>query len=133
MTSAKAAARPGRRWREGLALALAAGVGWGASQFWGARQAEQARAELAAGARPGEILMFSATWCGVCKQAHRWLQQAGVPYLACEIDVEPPCRERWQALGGGGTPLFLVKGQTVLGFRPERLAEALKDAGPTAR
>lgn len=106
-------------------LAVVAVVG-GAS--WGARAYErhQLGERVAAAAKAGDIEMYSATTCGICKQAKSWFDAHDVPVQSCEIDRDTACRDRFYALKGRGTPLFMVRGERQVGFDRERIALALE-------
>lgn len=109
-----------------LVPVLLAGVVGGA--VWGARAYEhhQQGERVAAVARPGDIEMYSATTCGICKQAKRWFDAHDVAVQMCEIDLDADCKKRFYALKGKGTPLFVIRGERQTGFDRERIAQALE-------
>jgi glutaredoxin len=95
---------------------------------WGVRAYErhQLGERVASAARPGDIEMYSATTCGICKQAKSWFDAHAVPVQSCEIDRDADCRKRFYALRGVGTPLFVVRGERQLGFDRQRIASTLE-------
>ena len=107
-----------------LLLAITAGT-----EAWRSHLAARWAAPLVAVARPGDIRLISSVTCTYCTQARQWLTAAGVPFDECFIEREATCAQRFQALGGAGTPLVLVRGQPQLGFTPEQVARALGAAG----
>jgi glutaredoxin len=115
-----------RRLRSSLVLALLV-AGAGATAF-GVREHERSRLgeRTAASAKVGDIEMYSATTCGICKDAKRWFASHEIPVQSCEIDRDQDCARRFRALGGKGTPLFVVRGERQLGFDRERIAWALE-------
>ena len=71
-----------------------------------------------------KLTMFSATWCGVCRQAKAYLNAQKIPYD--EVDVDSPSgAARFAGLGGKGVPMFQVGTATVTGFSPEGIAGLL--------
>lgn len=113
------------RWPDFAVLLLIVGVFLGLSR-WAGRSVdeEQARA-LRAAARPGDILMLSFTNCVFCKQASAWLSDQRVPYRECFVEHDAACRAEYQARGMRGTPTFVVRGHTLVGFDRERLRALL--------
>jgi glutaredoxin len=65
------------------------------------------------------VVLFSASWCGYCKQAKAFLAQRGVRYQEKDIDTPDGKLAFAQAGSGSGVPLLLVNGATVQGFSPQ--------------
>lgn len=62
------------------------------------------------------VVLFSATWCGYCKQAKAFLAQRGVVYQDNDIDTPSGKLAFAQAGGGKGVPLLIFNGTMVQGF-----------------
>ena len=74
---------------------------------------------------PGDVVLYTATWCGYCKAAKSYLGGQRIPYR--EIDVDTPDGKRLFAQQGGhGVPLMLAQGQRVSGFTPASYDAALR-------
>ncbi|HEY4083519.1 MAG TPA: glutaredoxin family protein [Burkholderiaceae bacterium] len=82
-------------------------------------------AALRAEARPGDIVMLGSTTCTYCASARRWLDAQQVPYHECLIEREPGCLREYEARGARGTPTFVVRGQTVVGFDREQILKLI--------
>lgn len=57
---------------------------------------------------PGQVVMYSTSWCGYCKQARAYFEQKGIAYADRDIEKSAQAQREYQALGGGGIPLILV-------------------------
>jgi glutaredoxin len=78
-------------------------------------EAADAADAVAAVSSSGTVL-YSAAWCGYCKQAKAWLASKGVPYRDIDVDT----REGMKALAkvgvGRGIPVIVADGRSVTGF-----------------
>lgn len=70
------------------------------------------------------LTMFSATWCGVCRQAKAYLNAQKIPYDEVDVDSAPGAA-RFAKLGGKGVPMFQVGDATMTGFSPGGIADLL--------
>jgi glutaredoxin len=74
-----------------------------------------ANAAPAASASASPVL-FTAVWCGYCKQAKAYLASKGVQYESIDIDT-PSGKSAFAATGGsGGIPLMVAGGKQLRGF-----------------
>jgi len=105
-----------------LAVVLAVG---GASEAWRAWSVGRWGEQAAAHAKPGDIQMIASDTCLYCARARDWFAANGVPYSECSIEREEACAARFSALMAPGTPVLVVRGQTQVGFDPQRIARAL--------
>ena len=105
----------------GLVLLVSAG-----HRGWVRYQQASVGADVAALARPGDIQMLSSATCAPCLVARQWLNQNKVPFQECVIEQEASCRQAFEALMAPGTPVLQVRGQTQLGFNPQRVLEGLR-------
>lgn len=73
-------------------------------------------------ARTGEkhVVMYSTTWCGVCKKARRYFQEKNIPFK--EYDVEKSARGKadYARMQGRGVPIILIGKQRMNGFNAPR-------------
>jgi glutaredoxin len=65
------------------------------------------------------VHLYSAQWCGYCRQAKAYLAEKNIPYQDHDIDTSSGNVAFTQAGGGGGIPLIVWQGQKVRGFSRE--------------
>jgi len=102
-------------------LALIIALVMGGTALLRARAAGEHGQALRELARPGDIVMLSSATCIFCTRAREWLTEQRVPFRECFIESDAACRAEFQARSGPGTPTFVVRGQTLVGFDPARL------------
>lgn len=102
------------------------GVGLGSSRL-GANPSIEQLAQLAASSQPGDVLMYSATWCPNCTAAKGWMGQYGFKPQVCEIDKDSSCLSALKSLDPqGGVPYLIVKGHHIKdGFDSDEFVAAL--------
>ena len=81
------------------------------------RRTHPAGANDAQSTSGGGATLYSASWCGYCKQAKAWLAARGVTYREVDVDSPNGVTEFAQATGGGGAiPVLFTKGRRINGF-----------------
>lgn len=76
-----------------------------------------------------KIVMYSTSWCGVCKRARRFLSLRKIPFEEYDVEKTRKGQKDYAELKGRGVPILLVGGQRMNGFsaaRFERLYGASK-------
>jgi glutaredoxin len=73
----------------------------------------------------GEVIIYSADWCGACTRAKRYMDDRGIAYDERNVDEERWSEEMNTKAGKGGIPVFDVGGQILRGFSPERLDQLI--------
>jgi glutaredoxin len=64
------------------------------------------------------VVMYSASWCGVCKQARQYFRTGRIPFREYDIETSPKGRRDYRRLGARGVPVILVGKQRLDGFNP---------------
>ncbi|MBI5008002.1 MAG: glutaredoxin family protein [Nitrosomonadales bacterium] len=80
---------------------------------------EQLRKKKAAApARTSGVVLFTASWCGYCRQAKAYLAARGIAFREIDIDTSSGMAAYAEAGGGSGIPLLIAAGQSIQGFSP---------------
>ena len=63
-----------------------------------------------------QVLIYSRSWCGFCKQAKSLLEQKGVPYDVIDIEQQPEKRgEMIELTGRTSVPQLFINQQPIGG------------------
>jgi len=108
------------------------------------REAFDARVEAAMGGAPeaepaatagrgdAEVVIYTASWCGYCRQAKAFLREQNVPFVERDIEREPGAREAMQramraaGVSGRGVPVIDFDGEIITGFDRAALQRAIE-------
>ena len=63
-----------------------------------------------------KIIMYSATWCGVCKTAKKYFKSQGIPFKEYDVEKSAKGRKDFNRLRGRGVPIILIGKQRMDGF-----------------
>ena len=63
-----------------------------------------------------EVVMYSTTWCGVCKKAKRYFQSKNIPYTEYDIEKSEKAAREFKKLRGRGVPVILIGDRRMNGF-----------------
>ncbi len=88
-------------------------------------------AELATEETPStsqNVVMYSASWCGVCKHARQYMTMHGIAFTEYDVEKNDFARAEFRRLGGRGVPIILVGDQRMNGFSEANLESMLKKA-----
>ena len=66
------------------------------------------------------IVLYSATWCGACRKAKRYLDEKGVDYEVRDIDDPRHAAELLRRTGQRAIPVLDVDGRVMTGFNAQR-------------
>jgi len=66
-----------------------------------------------------DITLYSAFWCGDCREAKRFLQRHNIPYKEVDIESTPGAAEAViQQTGKRAIPQLVINGEWVQPYRP---------------
>jgi glutaredoxin len=83
------------------------------------------RPEPITGVGPGEVVLYATSWCGYCERTRKFLRAREVPFVEHDIERSETARQAYEALGGQGVPLLLIRGKVVRGYSPDAFLAAL--------
>jgi glutaredoxin len=63
-----------------------------------------------------DVVMYSASWCGYCKQARRYFRQKNIAFDEYDVEKSSKGKTDFRKLGGNGVPLILVGNKRMSGF-----------------
>jgi glutaredoxin len=65
------------------------------------------------------VLVYTASWCDVCKKAEAWMTRRGIPFEERDVTAYAGYQQELLQLNpGGGIPTFSVDGEVMVGFNP---------------
>lgn len=75
------------------------------------------------------VVMYSTSWCPVCKRAKAWMVARGLSFDELDVEASSENARRLREVNPrGGVPTFDVDGDVVVGFDERRLVDALQRA-----
>jgi glutaredoxin len=66
------------------------------------------------------ITMYSASWCGVCKQARQYFRKNRISYKEYDIETTGKGKSDFRKLKGTGVPIILIGKKRMNGFNQSR-------------
>ena len=62
------------------------------------------------------VVMYSASWCGYCKRARRYLEDKGIAYTEYDVETSEKGQEDYRRLNAHGVPIILIGQKRMNGF-----------------
>ncbi|SFG97611.1 Glutaredoxin [Duganella sp. CF458] len=141
--SAPVQVKQGWDWGPLVKIALVVVVGWAVSKYFTQMRGpdaagntmmetvEERLQSAAAGAKRTDIMLYSAPWCGYCKEAKATFAANDIPYTDCNVEGDLFCKDQFDRLHGTGFPLFVVRGKRLQeGLNYNALISALNEDKP---
>jgi glutaredoxin-like YruB-family protein len=73
-----------------------------------------------------KVIVYSQPTCGYCKMLKEFLAENKIKYEDKDVTADPKAMEEFQEMGHTGTPVTIIDGKTIVGFKVEELKKALK-------
>lgn len=67
-----------------------------------------------------KVVMYSAAWCGMCKQAKHYFRSNNIPYKVYDIEKSRVGKMDFKLLGGTSVPIIIVGRKRMNGFNIAR-------------
>lgn len=96
---------------------------------------ESTTASAPDGSETGQVVVYSASWCGVCQKAKQLLTDWRVPFVEKDVEASRKAAEElaYKAQRAGvaprGVPVIDVAGELMLGLDEASLRESLRSKG----
>lgn len=81
-----------------------------------------------------QVVLYTTSWCGICRKARTYLRRRRVPFVDKVIDRDPEAAREFAAkrVANGfrnSVPVLDVKGEIVTGFNADAYERALRSFG----
>lgn len=120
-------ANRGQRWPSYvLVLVISA---WVIFQMVSNRSLAPIRCDQDLGPDADTVVMLSASWCGYCRQARRFLQGEHIKHCEYDIETDAEGKRRFEAQPMKIIPILTLRDQTFVGFEREQIEQALVAKG----
>ena len=73
-----------------------------------------------------KVVMYGVPNCGYCRQARQYFAAHDIDYVEYNINKSSKRLKDFRRMGGRGTPLILIDGKKIQGFKPQAIEAALK-------
>jgi glutaredoxin-like YruB-family protein len=94
---------------------------------------EPADYEVAAARRRVPVVMYSTSWCGVCKRARKYFEEKRIAFEELDVDEDPSARAEYVRLNPRhSVPTIKIGDEVVVGFSAAAVERAL-DAAARSR
>ena len=74
-----------------------------------------------------DVVMYSTSWCGVCKKAKRYFKSKNIPFTEYDIEKSEKAAREFKKLRGRGVPVILVGDQRMNGFSAKNFDRIYND------
>ncbi len=62
------------------------------------------------------VVMYSASWCGVCTKARRYFEANNIGFTEYDVETSQAGKAGFEKLNGKGVPIILVGNKRMNGF-----------------
>ena len=70
--------------------------------------------------KKNKVVMYSATWCGICKTAKRYFKAKKIPYVIYDVEKSYSGKRDFKLLKGKSVPIIIVGDKRMNGFTVAR-------------
>jgi len=73
-----------------------------------------------------KVVMYTATWCGICKQAKKYFIKNDIPYVTYDVENSKIGKIDFKLLRGRSVPVIIVGNKRMNGFTVSRFDKLYK-------
>ena len=85
--------------------------------------------QISAARRRVPVVMYSTAWCGVCKRARKYFQEAGISFTEHDVDEDAAARAEYLRLNPRrSVPTIKIGDEVIIGFSAQAVDSALNAA-----
>ncbi|MFV2059940.1 MAG: glutaredoxin family protein, partial [Gammaproteobacteria bacterium] len=63
-----------------------------------------------------KLIMYSTTWCGVCKKAKKYFLKNNIAFTEYDVENNSKGKRDYKKMKGRGVPIFLIGSKRLNGF-----------------
>lgn len=72
-------------------------------------------------------ILYATEWCGYCARTRKLFEARGVPYREFDIEKSAEGHAQYEALGGNGVPVIVIRDKVIHGFDESAIEAALAE------
>ncbi len=76
--------------------------------------------------KKGKVVMYTATWCGICKKAERYFRKNKIAYVAYDVEKSRIGKVDFKLLKGRSVPVLIIGDKRMNGFTVSRFERVYK-------
>ncbi len=76
--------------------------------------------------KTGKVVMYTATWCGICKTAKNYFRKNNIPYVSYDVEKSRVGKIDFKLLGGRSVPIIIVGNTRMNGFTASKFERLYK-------
>ena len=73
-----------------------------------------------------DILIYTSNGWGPCHMVKVYLSRKGIPFIEYNVSTDIEARTRLIELGYRSTPVTIIGEETIVGYQPPKIEQALK-------
>ena len=77
--------------------------------------------------KANKVVMYSAEWCGICKQAKQYFRKNNIAYVSYDVEKSRTGKIDFKLLGGKSIPVIIVGNKRMNGFNISKFDKLYKD------
>ena len=73
------------------------------------------------------VVVYTTSWCPVCKRAKAWMKTQGIPFDERDVETSATYAREMRAINPrGGVPTFQIEGQLLVGFDARQITSTME-------